>query len=90
MHRHNLSLTSLVLDTDTSFNEWLQTTEKDNICTFLRRTPHVGLFGNVSYYYCSRSGSSESASSTCERKHHLKVQGYTLINRTCPAHTVKW
>jgi len=88
-HNQNLSATTLAFNTEASFDEWLHTTQADNISTFLKITPHVRLFRTVTYYYCSRSGSSKYASITNEHKCRLKVHGYTKIDRTCPAHIVK-
>jgi len=77
-HNQKLSATTLEFSTEASFDEWLHSTQTNNTYTFLRRTPHVRLFGTVTYYYCSRSGSSKCTVTTTERKLHLKVQGYTL------------
>jgi len=88
-HNQHLTATSLEFNTEVAFDEWLRSTQVDNVCTFLKRTPRIRLSRTVSYYYCSRSGSRKCSVPTNDRKRHLKVQGYTKINRTCPAHVVK-
>jgi len=85
----NLTGTSVEFITEAAFDEWLHSTQRDNICTFVKGTRRVDLSGTVSYYYCSRSGSSKPSVPTSERKRDLKVQGYTKINRTCPAHIIQ-
>jgi hypothetical protein len=83
-HNQNLAPEALTFESICEFNDWLQATQRDNCCTFLKINTIKLATGVHLYYYCSRSGSSRII--TTDRKRQVKMQGYDKIGRTCPAH----
>src|SRR6218665_491832 len=86
-HHQNLQVQHLEFSTEADVESWIRNVERSELCTFLRRKVRRKSSEAHTYYYCSRSGTSQTSSEP--RKRHLKVQGYSKINRTCPAHIIK-
>src|SRR6218665_2348093 len=86
-HHQNIQVQHLQFSSEADVETWIRNVERSALCTFLRRKIRRKSSEAHTYYYCSRSGSSRII--TGPRKRHLKVQGYSKVNRTCPAHIIK-
>ena len=87
-HNQNLEVQLLKFSTEAEFDEWIHNVESSASCKFLRGNVQEWASAQHAYYYSSRSGNNRRIV-TGPRKRRLKVQGYSKINRTCPAHIIE-
>jgi len=85
-HDQHVTEEAMEFQSAVEFERWLQQVETEQTCRFVKQKAIKTAVKTTIYYYCSRSRRVRSR--VVKRKRHLKVQGYSKTNHSCPAHIV--